>query len=124
MIIVVNEKTYNMSLISNIKEQVGPKKLKNIIKSLRNFSKEDLKELSNLEIKVIEGEKQEEKKPDFKTFTSIIGFQHYCEDFKKSNSISIVNNKILFEGENTPSTVDDNEEELKQIDNSGFSADK
>ena len=124
MIIVVNEKTYNMSLISNIKEQVGPKKLKNIIKSLRNFSKEDLKELSNLEIKVIEEEKQEEKKPNFKTFTSIIGFQHYSEDFKKSNSISIVNNKILYEGENTPSTVDDNEEESKQIDNSGFSADK
>ena len=124
MIIVVNEKTYNMSLISNIKEQVGPKKLKNIIKSLRNFSKEDLKELSNLEIKVIEEEKQEEKKPNFKTFTSIIGFQHYSEDFKKSNSISIVNNKILYEGENTPSTVDDNEEESKQINNSGFSADK
>ena len=115
---------YNMTLILKIKEQTETKKLKKIIKNLRNLAKEDLKGFAELEIKIFEEEKEEEKKQELKTVAPIIGFQHYFEDFKKSNLKSEVNNIVEYEGENTPSTVDDNEEEVKQIDSSDFSDDE
>ena len=123
MISVPNEKKYDMALISKIKKQTGSKKLKNIIKNLRNLSKKDIKESSELKIKVFEEEKEEEKKIVFKISAPIIRIQHYIEDFKKLNSKPIINNNIDNEGENAPSTVD-NDEETKQIDSSDFSDDE
>ena len=115
----LNEKNYNMALISKVKEQTGPKKLKKIIKNLRNLAEEDLKELSKLKVKVME----EEKKQEFKLAAPIFGFKYYFEDFKKLNSLPTTKIDIDNEGENTPSTVNDDEEEAKQIDSSDFSAD-
>ena len=118
---IKNEKIYNMVLISKIKEQTGTKKLKKIIKNLRNIAEEDLKEFCELKIKVFEEEKEEI--PKIKIAAPIFGFRHYFEDFKKSNSRKIVNNETNNEGENTPSTINDNEE-VKQIDSSDFSEDE
>ena len=115
----INKNTYDLALISKVKEQTGPKKLKKIIKNLRNLAEEDLKELSKLKVKVME----EEKKQEFKLAAPIIGFKYYFEDFKKLNSIPTTKIDIDNEGENTPSTVNDDEEEAKQIDSSDFSAD-
>ena len=123
MISVPNEKKYDMALISKIKKQTGSKKLKNIIKNLRNLSKKDIKESSELKIKVFEEEKEEEKKIVFKISAPIIRIQHYIDDFKKLNSKPIIKNIIDNEGENAPSTVD-NDEETKQIDSSDFSDDE
>ena len=123
MISIPNEKKYDLALISKIKKQTGSKKLKNIIKNLRNLSKKDIKESSELKIKVFEEEKEEEKKIVFKISAPIIRIQHYIEDFKKLNSKPIINNNIDNEGENAPSTVD-NDEETKQIDSSDFSDDE
>ena len=120
MIAEVNENNYNMSLISKVKDQTGPKKIKKITKYLRNLAEEDLKEFSKLKVKVME----EEKKQEFKLAAPIIGFRYYFEDFKKLNSIPTTKNDVDNEGENTPSTVDDNEEEAKQIESSDFSADE
>ena len=39
----LNEKIYDMALISKVKKQTGPKKLKKILKTLRNYAEEDLK---------------------------------------------------------------------------------
>ena len=115
-----NEKIYNIALISKIKEQTGPKKLKKIIKNLRNLAEEDLKEFSDLKIKVF----KEEKKQEAKIAAPILGLRHYFEDFKKSNSKKIVNNDTGYERKNTPSTVNDSEEGVEQIDSSDFSEDE
>ena len=121
MISTVNNKIYNTNLISKIKEKTGPKTLKKIVKYLRNLSKEDVKKFSKLKVKIFEEEKTNEKIPEFKIVAPIIGFQHYFEDFKKPNSSSDINTVFDNEGENTPSTVDDNEEEIKQLDSSDIS---
>ena len=121
---VVSEENYQNTLISKIKEQTKPKKLKKHLKSLRNLAIEELKGFSELKIKIFKEEKEQEKKQELKIVAPIIGFQHYFEDFKKTNLKSEVNNIVEYEGENTPSTVDDNEEEVKQIDSSDFSDDE
>ena len=118
----INEKIYDMTLISMVKEQTGPKKLKKIRKNLRIIAEEDLKEFAQLKIKIFEEEKEKKEKSEFKIAAPIIGFQHFFEDFKKLNSKSFQNNNDENEGENTPSTVVD-DEEVKQIDSSDFSDD-
>ena len=120
MISIINEKIYDMALISKVKKQTGSKKLKKIVNYLRNLSKADVKTFSELKIKTFE----EEKKQEFKISAPIIEFQHYFEAFKKSLSKSNLNNNDVHEGENAPSTVDDNEEEIKQIESSDFSDDE
>ena len=118
---IINERIYNMALISKIKEQTSQKKLKKIIKKLRNIAEEDLKESSGLKIKVFAEEK--EKTPAIKIAAPIIGFRLYFEDFKKLNSKQAINN-INYELENTPSTLNDNEEEVGQVDSSDISEDE
>ena len=122
--IVNNNNIYDSILISKIKKQTGPQKLKKILKNLRNFVEEDLKCSSELKIKIFEKEKNEDKKYEILISAPIFGFQHYVEDFNKSYSKKIVNNAINNEGGNTLSTVDNNEEESKQIDSSDFSQDE
>ena len=123
MISASNEIIYDTNLISKVKKQTDQKKLKKILKNLRNLAEEDLKGFSQLKIKVFEEEKKEEKKPEIIIVAPILGFQHYFEDFKKSTSKQIVNKDVDYKGENTPSTVDDNEEE-NQVDSSDFSEDE
>ena len=120
MISISCKNLYDTVLISKIKERTGPKKLQKIIKYLRNITEKEVNQFSELNIKIFE----EEKKHEFKIVAPIIGFQHYFEDFKKSNSKNIVNNPMHNKGENTHSTVDGNEEEKKQIDSSDFSEDE
>ena len=103
----INENIYDMSLISKIKEQSSPNKLKKIIKNLRNIAEDDVKKSSGLKIKILEEKNEENKKLEFKNFAPSTEFQHYIEDFKKPNSRPILNND---EGENTPATDGDNEE--------------
>ena len=122
--IVNNNNIYDTILISKIKKQTGPQKLKKILKNLRNYVEEDLKCSSELKIKIFEVEKHEDKKYEILISAPIFGFQHYVEDFKKSYLKKIVNNAINNEGGNTLSTVDNNEEESKQIDSSDFSQDE
>ena len=119
----LNEKNYNISLISKVKGQTGSKNLKKIIKNLKNFAKEDLKKFSKLKIKIFEEEKEEIKKSEFKIVSPIIGFQRYFEDLKKSNSKIIISNNE-HEGESISSTANESEEEMKQIDSSDFSEDE
>ena len=119
-----NEKIYDISLISKVKEQTGPKKLKKIIKNLRNFTEKDLKELSKLKIKIFEEDREEEEKSEFVIIAPIIKFQHYLEYIKKSNSKSIVNNNDEFKGEDTPFDAKNVEKEIKQKDSSDFSSDE
>ena len=119
MISATNVSIYDTALNSKIKEQTGQKKLQKINKYLRNLAEEDLKEFSKLKVKI-----EEEKKPEFKIVAPIFGFQQYFEDFKRSNSKQIDNNDDDQEGENTPSTVNNDEEGLKQIDSSDFSDDE
>ena len=121
MISIVKNKIYNTNLISKIKEKTGPKTLKKIAKYLRNLSKEDVKTFSKLKVKVFEEEIKNEKIHEFKIIAPVIGFQHYFEDLKKPNSTSDINTVFDNGGENTPSTVDDNEEEIKQVDSSDIS---
>ena len=123
MISASNEIIYDTNLISKVKKQTDQKKLKKILKNLRNLAEEDLKGFSQLKIKVFEEEKKEEKKPEIIIVAPILGFQYYFEDFKKSTSKQIVNKDVDYKGENTPSTVDDNEEE-NQVDSSDFSEDE
>ena len=120
MVSVVIENIYNDILNLKIKKQTGHKKLRKILKDLRNVAEEDLKRFSELKIKISEEEKEEEKKSECKIVAPIIGLKYYFEDFKNLNLK--VNNVIDYEGEETPSTIDD-EEELKQIDSSDFSED-
>ena len=119
MISASKKNFYDMTLISKVKKHTGSKKLKEIVKNLRNLSKEDVKSFSELKIKIFEEDK-EEKKSDFKISAPIIGFQHYFEEFKKLNSRL---NDENHEREDAPSTVD-NEEEIKQVDSSDFSEDE
>ena len=119
-----NEKIYDISLISKVKEQTGPKKLKKIIKNLRNFTEKDLKELSKLKIKIFEEDREEEEKSEFVIIAPIIKLQHYLEYIKKSNSKSVVNNNDEFKGENTPFDAKSVEKDIKQKDSSDFSSDE
>ena len=96
----VTENIYDMILISKIKERTGPKKLKNIMKNLRNFAEDDIKEFPGLKFKKLEEKKEDEK------------------ELRSKNSL---HNDAGNDGENTSAT-NDNEEEVKQFDNSGFSA--
>ena len=123
MIPVKSENIYDMALISKIKEHTGSKKLKKILKNLRKIAEDDIKEFSALKVKVFV-EEEEEKKPQFKIIAPISGFQNYLEDSKKLNSKTIVNIDIELEGENTSSTFDDYEEEIKQADSSDFVEDE
>ena len=118
---VSTEKVYDIMLIEGVKKQTGRKKVRNIINYLRKIADEDLEQSSKLKIKIFKEEKEEKKEPEFKIVAPIIGFQHYFEDIKKSNSNSIANKAFDDEGENTPSTVDGNEEEAQQIDSSDIS---
>ena len=120
MISVGSKNIYDKALITKIKGRIGPKKLKKIIKYLRDIAEKEVSQFSELKIKIFE----EEKKPEFKIVAPIIGFKHYFEEFKKLNSKRIVNNIIHNEGENTHSTSDGKEEEKKQIDSSDFSEDE
>ena len=120
MISLISENTYNVDLISKVKEHVRQNKLKKIIKKLRNLAENDIKEFSELKVKIFVEE--EEKKPVFKIAAPVFGFQHYFEDFKKLNSKRIVNNIVDLVEENTSSTFDDNNEDIKQIDSSDFSS--
>ena len=124
MSFVIIETIYDMTLISKVKEQTGPKKLKKIINNLKNFAEEDLKEFSKLKIKIFEEEKEEVKKPEIRIVAPIFGFQQYLEDIKKSNSKLIVNIDDENEGEDTPSDVDGDEKGMKQKDSSDFSEDE
>ena len=131
MIPVIHENIYDLALISKVKKYAG-KRLKKIVKNLRNLEEQNIKEFSSLKIKVFEEdkeeekeiEKEEEKNPEFKIVAPIFGFQHYFKDFKKSDSKSIVNDYAGLEGENTLSTVDDNKEEIKQVGSSDFDSDE
>ena len=76
----LNEKIYDMALISKVKKQTGPKKLKKILKTLRKYAEEDLKKSPELKVKILKEDKEEEKKPEFKIVAPIIGFQHYFEE--------------------------------------------
>ena len=122
--IYINENIYDMALILKIKEQTESKKLNKIIKNLRSVTENDLKELSRIKIKKLEIQKEIERKSELKNVASIIEFPHYAKDFKKSSSKSILNDDDDHEGENTPVTIDDNEEEVKQIDSYDFISDK
>ena len=51
MMSAINENIYDVTLISKIKEQTGPKKLKKINRSLRNLIEDDVKGFSGLKIK-------------------------------------------------------------------------
>ena len=104
MVSIINENIYDMTLISNIKERTGSKKLKNIMKNLRNFAEDDVKGFSGLKVKKFEEKTEEVKKPEHKKM-----------------SISILNNDD--EEENTP-IIYDNEQEVKQICYCDSSADE
>ena len=121
MFSVANEKKIsNKIFCSKIKEQTIQNKLKKIIKNLRKISEEDLKTFSELKVKIFE---EKEEKPEFKIAAPIIGFLHYFEEFKKRNSMPASNNDEDCEGEDSSSTINENEE-LKQIDSSDFSDDE
>ena len=90
MISAKNQYIYDINLISEVKKHTEPKKLKSIVNNLRNLSKKDVKEFSQLKIKKFEEEK--EKKPEFKISAPIIRLQHYIKDLKKPNPKIIVNN--------------------------------
>ena len=120
----VNENVYDITLILKIKERTGTKKIKKILRNLRNLAEDELKEFSELKINKFGEEKSEIKNNKFKNDTSFIEFQHYTEDFKNLNSRSILYNDDEYERVNTPVTSDDNEEEMKQIDNSYFTIDE
>ena len=124
MIIVIDENIYDMALISKVKERTGPKKIKKITKYLRNLAEEEMKEFSELKIKKFEDKKEDLKKLEVNSSTSITKLQNYIGDFKKLKSKSILNNGELYEGENDPSTVDGNDGEMEQIDNSFLSDDE
>ena len=124
MIIVIDENIYDMELISKVKERTGPKKIKKITKYLRNLAEDEMKEFSELKIKKFENKKENVKKLEVNSSTSHIELQNCIGNFKKSKSRSILNNDEEYEGENDPSTVDGNDGEMEQIDNSFFSDDK
>ena len=116
-----SENIYDMALISKVKEQTNPKKLKKIIKNLRNLENHNFKKFSSLKAKMLE---EEEKETEFKIVAPTTEFKLYFENFKKSNSKLFVNSDIDLGGENTSPAIDDNEKKLKQIDSSDFSEDE
>ena len=77
--IVINENDYDMTLISKVKERTSPKKLKKIIKDLKNLEEDDIKEFSELKINIFE-EKEDEKEPEFKIIVPIVEIQNYFEE--------------------------------------------
>ena len=121
MISVTDENKYNMSLISEVKKHTGPKNLKKIATNLKNLEIKDLKEFSELKVKILKDDKKEEKNIEITIIAPVIGYKNYIEDVKKPNSI--VNDDDEFGGENI-SSANDNEEEEKQIDSSDFSLDE
>ena len=102
---VINENFYDMTLISNIKERTGPKKIKNIMKNLRNFAEDDAKGFSGLKVKNFEEKIEEVKKPVLKKM-----------------SISTLYNDD--EEENSSEIIYDNEEGERQIYSCDSSADE
>ena len=123
MISVIDKNIYDMSLISKIKEQTGPKNLKKIRKQLRNLAEDEAKEFFQLKItKLEEKKREEEKKFELKNNDQNIEIQHYIEDFTKSSSKTIFDIDEDCKGETSPSTFYDNDEKIKQINNSDFSA--
>ena len=123
MISVINENFYDMALILKIKERTEPKKIKKIVNNLKKIEEDEVNNFSKLKIKVFEEKKEDVKKIESKIFSSIIDFKSHIEDTKLSNSRSILDSDDEYEGENTPSTVRDNEEQNK-VDGSVFSADE
>ena len=77
-----------------------------------------------LNILNIKDDKEKIEESKFKIIAPIIGINHYFKNLEKSNSNLFVNNDVSLEGKNNTSIVEDNEEELKQIDSSDFSADE
>ena len=118
-----NKNFYDAILNSKIKERTGPKKIRKIVNNLKRIAEDDIQKFSKLKIKIFKEKNEEVKKPEFKIATPIIGLQQYIKKFQKSNSKIIFKEDNESEGENTPSTVDNNEEE-KQIDSSDFSDDE
>ena len=122
MISSKNEKICNITLISKVKEKKELKNLKKVIKYLRILSEEDVKKSRQLKIKIFKEEKDKEKKSEFKVIAPIIAFQYYSEDFKKLYSKPVEIKDEEYEGEDTPSNVDD--KVIKQIESSDFSDDE
>ena len=77
--IVINENDYDFTLISKVKERTSPKKLKKIIKDLKNLEEDDIKEFSELKINIFE-EKEDEKEPEFKIIVPIVEIKNYFEE--------------------------------------------
>ena len=118
---VLYKNIYDTVLISKIKKQTGQRKIKKIIKNLKNLVEGDLKESSGLRIKIFVEKKEETKKPEIQIIAPVIGFSHYFEDLQKTNS---KHNEANYDNENTPSTVESNEKDEKQIDSSDLSDDE
>ena len=128
MLPATNNKTYDLSLISKIKRKTGPKTLKKIRRYLRDATEVDIKDFIELKVKICEDSEKtktmEEKKDEFKIVAPIINVQHYFKDFQKRKSKSKINYEEGDEnGENTPSTVVD-DEEVDQVDSSDISDDE
>ena len=123
---VTNENIYDVILISKIKKRTGPKKLKKINRNLRNLIEDDFKEFSGLKITKFEEEIEEEENHEPKNAVPVIEIKHYIEDFKKSNSIEILNNNDELQVENVENTpiIADNNEILKHFNFSESSADE
>ena len=118
-----NKNFYDVIFNSKIKERADPKKIRKIVNNLKNIAKDDILKFSKLKIKVFKEKNEEEKNAEFQIATPIIGLQQYINESKKFNSNAILKIDNESEAENTPSTVDNNEEE-KQIDSSDFSDDE
>ena len=123
MISIINENFYDMALILKIKERTEPKKIKKIVNNLKKIEEDEVNNFSKLKIKIFEEKKEDEKNIESETFSSIIDFKCHIEETKLSNPKSILDSDDEYEGENTPSTVRDNEEQNK-VDGSEFSADE
>ena len=120
MISIIKENFYNIDLISKVKKQTGPKKIKKILENLRCLSEEDVKRYPEFKVKIFEEEGKEDEKNESIIAVPVVGLKHYIEDCKKLDSKSNVNNNIDYERKKIPSNVDDNE----QIDSSDFSKDE
>ena len=124
MICIINENIYNMTLISKIKKQTGSKNTKKIIKYLRNLADDDVKKFFKLKIKIFNEKKEETKNKVSNVDASIIGPHRYVENFNESKLKPVMNTEDEHEGENTSASIDNNEEERKQNNDSNFSADE
>ena len=119
MFFAINQNLHDLVLISKIKERTTKAKIKKIVNNLKNIAKDEIQKCSKLKIKIFKEESEDKKKFEFKIAAPIIGIQQYIKEYKNHNSKTSVNKNTETEGENTPSTVDDNEE--KQVDSSDFS---